>query len=123
MVALAALKALAATAIFATALIGGLFPIKLKHWSKNQSTLSYANCLGAGVLLGAALLHMLFDAEEQWKPDSPMLHFMCTIGFLASFVLEKLLFAHSHGVEDEGLQMAEISHAFSTGNVILVTTG
>jgi len=92
-------KLISVVAIYGVAFLGGLIPIKLTHWFSEAKTLSYANCLSGGILFGAALIHLLYDAEfktEQYHFDYPIAHLFCGAGFLAAFMLEKIAFSHNH---------------------------
>jgi len=91
------LKIISLFVIFIVSLIGGIIPIQLAGWFADQSkTISYANCLSGGVLLGASLVHLLVDAEDV-AFDYPLAHLCCGVGFFAAFILEKILFSHDHG--------------------------
>jgi len=81
--------------IFVVCFGGGLVPIRLSKWFSNPRTLSLANCLSAGILMGAALIHLLFDAEDR-QFDYPFAHLCCGVGFFVAFILEKVLFKHQH---------------------------
>lgn len=88
-------------AIFVTCFLGALLPIQFTRWFKDQGkVLSYANCLGGGILLGASYVHLMSDAEEEATiVSSSFGHFIVAVGFLVSFILERILFDHddSHG--------------------------
>jgi hypothetical protein len=101
------LKLISLVTIFIVCFIGGAIPIRLSRWFSgtivNQrklifldaNTLSYANCVSGGILLGASLVHLLYDAEEQTF-EYPLAHLCCGVGFFAAFILEKVLFSHEH---------------------------
>jgi len=81
--------------IFLVCLAGGIIPIRLSKYFSNPRTLSLANCISAGILMGAALIHLLFDAEDR-QFDYPFAHLCCGVGFFVAFILEKVLFHHQH---------------------------
>ena len=59
------LKAIYLLLIFVVCFLGSLIPIRLSSiFKNNRFVLSYANCLGGGVLLGAAFIHLLSDSEH-----------------------------------------------------------
>jgi solute carrier family 39 (zinc transporter), member 1/2/3 len=85
-----------AALIFGLALLGGFVPLKMRRWfDGNGNALSYANCASAGILLGASLVHLLFDAEDI-EFDYPLAHLLAGVGFFLAFILEKILFVHQH---------------------------
>lgn len=82
--------------IFSISFIGGLVPIYLSQKVQNTNTfLSYTNCLSAGILLGAALIDLLNDAESITF-DYPLAHLFCSIGFFSAFTIQKVFFVHNH---------------------------
>eukprot|EP01114_Cavostelium_apophysatum_P013395 TRINITY_DN3238_c0_g1_i1.p1 TRINITY_DN3238_c0_g1~~TRINITY_DN3238_c0_g1_i1.p1 ORF type:complete len:388 (-),score=94.81 TRINITY_DN3238_c0_g1_i1:327-1490(-) len=96
----------AAFAIALICFIGGIIPIRLTAYFSSPKTLSFANCLSAGILLGAALVHLLFDAEYK-QFDYPFAHLCCAVGFFIAFILEKIVFGHNH---DHGAGGGEHGH-------------
>jgi len=89
------LKLLAIVLIFAICFIGGVVPIRLLRYFPEGKTISYANCLSAGILIGAALVHLLNDAEEE-AFAYPFAHLCCGVGFFGAFILDKIAFTHGH---------------------------
>jgi len=81
--------------IFIVCFVGGILPVRLSKIFSNPRTLSLANCLSAGILMGASLIHLLFDAEDK-QFDYPFAHLCCGVGFFVAFILEKVLFQHQH---------------------------
>ena len=60
--------------------------------------------MSGGILLGAGLVHLLVQAEEDAVLSSyPLGHVLAVCGFLGAFLLEKVAFghAHSHGHAEE----------------------
>ncbi len=74
--------------IIFVAWVGGLIPLYFKH---NLKMIHLFISLGAGVLLGAAFLHMLPDAAEQIGPQMGL---PALVGFLTLFILEKFIMTH-----------------------------
>eukprot|EP00301_Raphidiophrys_heterophryoidea_P023004 c7014_g1_i1.p1 GENE.c7014_g1_i1~~c7014_g1_i1.p1 ORF type:complete len:302 (-),score=67.53 c7014_g1_i1:204-1109(-) len=60
---LLALKAVFAALTVVTCIGGGLLP---KKFAASPTAMAYANSFSAGVLIGAAFLHLLADAVESW---------------------------------------------------------
>jgi len=90
------LKFVSCIAVFACSFIGGVIPIRLQAWFSSPKTLSLANCLSAGILLGASLIHLLYDAEHEQNFEYPFAHLCAGAGFFLAFILEKVLFNHNH---------------------------
>ena len=61
---LLAFKALAALAILAVAIAGGIFPILATRHRKSKRFLSLGNALAGGIFLGAGFLHLLPESDE-----------------------------------------------------------
>ncbi|KYQ89633.1 hypothetical protein DLAC_09598 [Tieghemostelium lacteum] len=87
------LKILYLIIIFIICFIGGIIP---KYFKNNAKALSYSNCLGAGILLGASFLHILSESETKISNQFPSSHLFYFIGFFGSFILERILFEHKH---------------------------
>jgi len=80
--------------IVAAALIGGLLPL-VANWRRNTVRLFIS--FGAGILLGAAFLHIIPEAAEliQAALGIPLL-----LGFLTLYIFEKFIMVHSCEAED-----------------------
>lgn len=103
MVNLGLVQALAAFVSFAVCFAGGVAPMRFDPHSSGLG-LSFASCFGGGILLGAGLVHLLVQAEEDAVLSSyPLGHVLAVCGFLGAFLLEKVAFghAHSHGHAEE----------------------
>ncbi|NOX89159.1 MAG: ZIP family metal transporter [Calditrichaeota bacterium] len=74
--------------IIIVAWIGGLIPL---YFRQNSKILHWFISFGAGILLGAAFLHMLPDAAEYIGSD---LGLPALAGFLMLFILEKFIMTH-----------------------------
>jgi len=111
-------KILLGVAIAIVSFVGALIPTKLadRLVTNKALFLSRANALGAGILLGTAILHLMVDAEHEFpasvfpqfskdeaqqveRVDSLIAlicHLLAVLGFLMSFALEKVYFGHGH---------------------------
>jgi len=88
--------------IFATGLIGGLLPLKLRV---KDRLLSLGNTLSGGVFLSAGIAHMLPEAVEGFEKldlqtKLPVAYIFCMLGMLGTFFVEKVIVTgrHSHSV-------------------------
>ncbi|EGC30907.1 hypothetical protein DICPUDRAFT_157315 [Dictyostelium purpureum] len=91
------LKVIYLGVIIVVCFVGGISPIILgKFCNSSKNIVSFSSCLGGGILLGASLLHLLNDSEEFLKGEYPFSHLIYALGFFASFILERVLFEHSH---------------------------
>eukprot|EP01087_Luapelamoeba_hula_P009848 TRINITY_DN2574_c1_g1_i8.p1 TRINITY_DN2574_c1_g1~~TRINITY_DN2574_c1_g1_i8.p1 ORF type:complete len:449 (+),score=105.93 TRINITY_DN2574_c1_g1_i8:28-1374(+) len=95
------LQIVAVVLLYFVFFVGAMLPVRLTRCfttPQSQATfLSFANCLGAGVLLGASYVHLMSDAEAGKKTDDRVDHLLVAVGFLASFILEKVVFSGEHG--------------------------
>eukprot|EP01132_Coremiostelium_polycephalum_P010782 gene10782-13203_t len=94
--------------IFTICIFGGVAPIFFNKLFGGTKVLGYSNCLGAGILIGASLIHLLTDSHELLKDkyDYPFSELFCGLGFFLAFILERVLFnSHDHSslanVEDD----------------------
>ena len=76
--------------IFATAFSGGALPLLVPQFK--DEALKHFVSLGAGLLLGMAVLHMLPEAAHM-VPDTFAVWFLA--GFLLLFVLERFIMVHA----------------------------
>ena len=93
------IKALTAVALLLTAIGGGWIAIRLCSSRTCTRLLSSGNALAGGFFLGAALLHLLPEAQESLEIlDSAISWAMvfCLIGFLLILFLEKLVVSGHH---------------------------
>eukprot|EP01116_Phalansterium_solitarium_P011886 TRINITY_DN27731_c0_g1_i1.p1 TRINITY_DN27731_c0_g1~~TRINITY_DN27731_c0_g1_i1.p1 ORF type:complete len:318 (+),score=130.15 TRINITY_DN27731_c0_g1_i1:50-1003(+) len=90
-------------AIAATGMIGGLLPLRLRVSAR---LLSFGNVLSGGVFLAAGFTHMLSEAVEgfgrldvSWlgKLAGPLPYFLCMLGLLLTFFVERVVQQHRHG--------------------------
>ena len=96
-------KGLAVLIIVMTAITGGMVSIRIGVSSRAERLLPLGDAFAGGIFLGAGLLHMLADAQENFKTFAgdvafPVVLFVCGCGFLLIFFLERVLL----GGEDVG---------------------
>jgi solute carrier family 39 (zinc transporter), member 1/2/3 len=96
-------KGLAVLIIVMTAMAGGYISIRIGKSFRADKLLPLGDAFAAGIFLGAGLLHMLPDAQENFNAfagdmDFPVVLFVCGCGFLLIFFLERVLL----GGEDVG---------------------
>ena len=77
-------------------LVGGILPLKISLSERGKKLLSLGNAFAGGIFLGAGLIHMLPDANENFKifmgdVDYPFAFLICGLGFLLVLFLEKVL--------------------------------
>lgn len=92
-------KAITAIALLLTSLAGGWIALRLCATRKCSRLLSSANALAGGFFLGAALLHLLPEAQESLEVIEgplPWAMILCVIGFLLILFLEKLATSGGH---------------------------
>ena len=78
--------------IFLTSIIGGILPLYVREARKKDLILKRFVSLGAGMLLGMAILHMLPEASRQ-LPESYAAWFL--LGFVILLVLERFIMVHA----------------------------
>ncbi len=88
------LKMLALLLIFSVGMMSGMLPGRMDDQGRGGNGLALGNAFAAGVFIGAALLHMLPDAEDKYSAmglgtDYPLGALTCGLGFLLLLVLEK----------------------------------
>jgi len=104
-------KILSLFIIFFIALLAGIVPRRISVSQQGKRQLTWGNAFSAGVFLGAGLLHMLPDAEENFQSfagnlDFPFPALIAGMGFLLILILEK---AALGGKEDVGAMSKERS--------------
>lgn len=87
-------KTLSLLAIFFTGLLAGLAPKRIGVSERGNQQLILSNAFSAGIFLGAGLLHMLPDAQENFQAyageiDFPFPTLVAGIGFILILLLEK----------------------------------
>ena len=100
-------KFIAFIAVFATGLMGGLLSKWVSESKKSALIFSLGNAFAGGVFLGAGLIHMMPDAQQEFRDltgtDYPWFAVVCCVGFLSILFLEKIAIRHSHSHDDTSM--------------------
>ncbi len=99
------LKIIAALAILAVGIVGGIIPLLAARHDTSRRFLSLGNALAGGIFLGAGFIHLLPEAGEALEGvvDYPLAPLLAAVGVVALLLIDRVLFETSHGVEaDEG---------------------
>ena len=80
--------------VVAASLLGGLFPLAR---TVTHARLQMYLALSGGVMLGAALLHMIPEAAESLGHEFGV---YVTVGVLALYFLQRFVAPHSHEMEE-----------------------
>lgn len=88
------MKYAAAVVVVLAGIAGGAFANRLTRWKSSQWVASLANTFAGGVFLGAALMHMLPDARDNFAAyfpdmDYPHYTFVAAISFFLVLLLDK----------------------------------
>lgn len=95
-------KLVASALIFLSGLIGGALPLRLDESERSKRMLALGNGFAGGIFLGAGLIHMLGDAQENFSSfeiDYPVALLIAGGGFLGVLFLEMVAL---QGREDVG---------------------
>jgi len=101
------LKLLACLLILSFGVVGGLLPLRFGDSARSGRLLNRGNGFSAGIFLGAGLIHMLGDAQNDFSeiaPDYPYALLIAGAAFLAVLCLEMVIL---RGREDVGAMAAE----------------
>ncbi|MCK5529334.1 MAG: ZIP family metal transporter [Kiritimatiellae bacterium] len=93
-------KAIAFVSVLLTGIAGGIWAERLGTMSHGKRFFSFGNAFAGGIFLGAGLLHMFPDAQENVDAlalgsDFPWVSLICALGFLFILFLEKV-FTNGH---------------------------
>lgn len=89
--------------IFVSGLIGGTLPLRFDESERSKRLLGLGNGFAGGIFLGAGLLHMLSDAQENFSSFAlhyPVALFVAGGGFLAVLFLEMVALQGREDVAD-----------------------
>jgi solute carrier family 39 (zinc transporter), member 1/2/3 len=122
-------KIIAAILIFFITLIAVFYPLKARKHLHKHHLLDFGDAFASGVFLGAALLHMLPEAANQYKALFPEFHYplaglLCACGFLLLLFLERLSVSKSknYSTIPYVLGIIIIIHSFIEGAVLGINT-
>jgi zinc transporter ZupT len=94
-------KILFGIAIFIAALLGGWLPLRRAGEAPSGQSFARGNALAAGILLGIGLVHMLPEADAEWRrivPDYPAAFVLAAVAFLGVLFVEHVLLPpQAHG--------------------------
>jgi len=95
------LKVVAALAILAVGVVGGVIPLLAARHDTSRRFLSLGNALAGGIFLGAGFIHLLPEAGEALEGvvDYPLAPLLAAVGVVALLLIDRVLFETSHGVE------------------------
>jgi solute carrier family 39 (zinc transporter), member 1/2/3 len=95
------LKLLAVFLIFAAALFGTALAHRSAAAQRHAQVFALGNAFAAGIFLGAALIHLLPDAVDEFASavhtDFPLAGFFAVMGFLLILGIEKVLLSGHEG--------------------------
>ena len=106
---LVSLKLIAALVIFLIAAIAGWLPFRKKIQALDKFDFPRGEALACGIFLGAALIHMLSDANNSFTRlgvHYPLAFLLCGLSFLLLLLLEHL---SSEISEHEGKNNASVA--------------
>ena len=99
------LKIIAALAILAVGIVGGIIPLLAARHATSRRFLSLGNALAGGIFLGAGFIHLLPEAGEALEGvvDYPLAPLLAAVGVVALLLIDRVLFETGHGMDaDEG---------------------
>ena len=97
------IKIVAALAILAVGIIGGIIPLLAARHDTSRRFLSLGNALAGGIFLGAGFIHLLPEAAEALEGvvDYPLAPLLAAIGVVALLLIDRVLFEAGHATELE----------------------
>ena len=89
-----ALKIIAAIAILAMGILGGLIPLLAARRAGGQRFLSLGNAFAGGIFLGAGFIHMLPEASETLESvvDYPLAPLLAGLGVVVLLLIDRVVF-------------------------------
>lgn len=102
------LKIIAALAILAVGVIGGIIPLLAARHDTSRRFLSLGNSLAGGIFLGAGFIHLLPEAAEALEGvvDYPLAPLLAAVGVVALLLIDRVLFEAGHAGELEKAESA-----------------
>lgn len=94
-------KFLAALAILAVAVLGGLIPLLAARGSGNQRFFSLGNAFAGGLFLGVGFMHLLPEGFRQLNAiEYPLGALMAGLGFAVLLLIDRVMVSERHMPED-----------------------
>ena len=92
------IKLVAALAILAVGIVGGIIPLLAARHDASRRFLSLGNALAGGIFLGAGFIHLLPEAGEALEGviDYPLAPLLAAVGVVALLLIDRVLFETSH---------------------------
>ena len=92
------IKLVAALAILAVGIVGGIIPLLAARHDRSRRFLSLGNALAGGIFLGAGFIHLLPEAGEALEGvvDYPLAPLLAAVGVVALLLIDRVLFESSH---------------------------
>ena len=87
-------KILAALAILAMGILGGIVPLAAARHGTGRRLLSFGNALAGGIFLGAGFIHLLPEAGEALKEvvDYPLAPLVAALGIGLLLLIDRVVF-------------------------------
>lgn len=97
------IKIIAAMAILAVGIIGGVIPLLAARHEASRRLLSLGNALAGGIFLGAGFMHLLPEGAEALEGvvDYPLAPLLAAVGVVALLLIDRVLFEASHSIESD----------------------
>lgn len=124
-------KILAALLIFITSLLAVAYPLRVRAKPTHHRLLELGDALASGIFLGAALFHMLPDAQQDFTRalgvmNYPLSELFCALGFLLLLFCERLSGNSTHNHQSTQVPyifaVIIIIHSLIEGAVLGVNT-
>ena len=95
------IKIIAALAILAVGVVGGIIPLLAARHDTSRRFLSLGNALAGGIFLGAGFIHLLPEAGEALEGvvDYPLAPLLAAVGVVALLLIDRVLFEAGHAIE------------------------
>lgn len=97
------IKVVAALAILAVGIIGGIIPLLAARHDTSRRFLSLGNALAGGIFLGAGFIHLLPEAAEALEGvvDYPLAPLLAAVGVVALLLIDRVLFEAGHATASD----------------------
>ena len=95
------IKVIAALAILAVGIVGGVIPLLAARHEASRRFLSLGNALAGGIFLGAGFMHLLPEGAEALEGvvDYPLAPLLAAVGVVALLLIDRVLFEAGHSTE------------------------